>query len=55
MYLHTHKYTPKHLQNYVCTGLITGQADVMFAFAGLSFHSRRRKIKLPRKETEKDK
>lgn len=34
IYIHTHEYTPKHLRNYMCTGLILGQPDVMFVFAG---------------------
>lgn len=61
LYIYTHEYTPKHLRNYTCTGLILGQPDVMFVFllvmfvfAGLSFCSRRRReIKLPLKEAEK--
>lgn len=51
LYIYTHKYTPKHPRNYTCTGLISGQPDVTFVFAGLSFcSSRRREIKLPTKE-----
>lgn len=53
IYIYTHKHTPKHPRNYTCTGSISGQPDVMFVFAGLSFcssSSRRREIKLPTKE-----